>query len=57
MSDATAIVDASALADDLLRHVRARLADYQRPRWIEFVTELPKTETGKIQRNKLKTTT
>ncbi len=46
-----------ALADDLLRHVRARLADYKRPRWIEFVPELPKTATGKIQRYKLKTTT
>ncbi|HEU4690593.1 MAG TPA: benzoate-CoA ligase family protein [Vicinamibacterales bacterium] len=43
-----------ALADDLLRHVRARLADYKRPRWIEFVPELPKTATGKIQRHRLR---
>jgi acyl-coenzyme A synthetase/AMP-(fatty) acid ligase len=43
-----------ALADDLLRHVRAQLADYKRPRWIQFVPELPKTATGKIQRHKLR---
>jgi benzoate-CoA ligase len=43
-----------ALADELLRHVRALLADYKRPRWIDFVTELPKTATGKIQRHKLR---
>lgn len=42
------------LADDLLMHVRSLLADYKRPRWIEFVDELPKTATGKMQRYKLK---
>jgi acyl-coenzyme A synthetase/AMP-(fatty) acid ligase len=30
------------------------MADYKRPRWIEFVAELPKTATGKIQRFKLR---
>jgi benzoate-CoA ligase family protein len=43
-----------ALATDLLSHVRSTLADYKRPRWIEFVAELPKTATGKIQRHKLR---
>ena len=43
-----------ALADELKQHVRARLAEYKRPRWIEFVTALPKTTTGKIQRYKLR---
>lgn len=42
------------LASDLLAHVRSRLADYKRPRWIEFVADLPKTATGKIQRHKLR---
>jgi len=42
------------LADALIAHVRGQLADYKRPRWIEFVTELPKTATGKIQRYKLR---
>jgi benzoate-CoA ligase family protein len=30
--------------------VRKRLAGYKSPRWIDFVAELPKTTTGKIQR-------
>ena len=34
--------------------VKARLAPYKYPRWIEFVAELPKTATGKIQRFKLR---
>ena len=47
------------LADERLKtllqqHVKARLAPYKYPRWIEFVPELPKTATGKIQRFKLR---
>ena len=34
--------------------VRADLASFKYPRWIEFVAELPKTATGKIQRFKLR---
>ncbi len=34
--------------------VKARLAPYKYPRWIEFVEALPKTATGKIQRFLLK---
>jgi acyl-coenzyme A synthetase/AMP-(fatty) acid ligase len=30
--------------------VKARIAPYKYPRWIEFVDALPKTATGKIQR-------
>jgi benzoate-CoA ligase len=30
--------------------VKAQLASYKAPQWIEFVAELPKTATGKIQR-------
>jgi benzoate-CoA ligase len=44
----------SATADDLRLHVKNALAPYKYPRWIEFVTELPKTATGKIQRFKLR---
>jgi benzoate-CoA ligase family protein len=43
-----------ALADELRTHVKAALAPYKYPRWIEFVRELPKTATGKIQRFKLR---
>jgi benzoate-CoA ligase len=34
--------------------VAAKLAPYKKPRWVEFVSELPKTATGKIQRFKLR---
>jgi len=34
--------------------VKTRIAPYKYPRWIEFVDELPKTATGKIQRFKLR---
>jgi benzoate-CoA ligase len=43
-----------ALADALKQHVKNRLAPFKYPRWIEFVPELPKTATGKIQRFKLR---
>ena len=33
---------------------RTQLAPYKYPRWIEFIDELPKTATGKIQRFKLR---
>jgi benzoate-CoA ligase len=38
----------------LQQHVKAKLAPYKYPRWIEFINELPKTATGKIQRFKLR---
>jgi benzoate-CoA ligase len=34
--------------------VKQRLAHYKYPRQVEFITELPKTATGKIQRYKLR---
>ena len=43
-----------ATAQDLQMHVKSLLAPYKYPRWIEFVPELPKTATGKIQRFKLR---
>jgi benzoate-CoA ligase len=42
------------LAKALQQHVKDRLAAYKYPRWIEFMNELPKTATGKIQRFKLR---
>lgn len=42
------------LAEELKAHVKATIAPYNYPRWIEFVPELPKTATGKIQRFKLR---
>jgi len=43
-----------ALKTSLQQHVKDRLAPYKYPRWIEFMNELPKTATGKIQRFKLR---
>jgi benzoate-CoA ligase family protein len=42
------------LVRDLLRHCGAQLAAHKCPRWIEFVEELPRTATGKLQRFKLR---
>ena len=39
-----------ALAEELKTFVKGRITPYKYPRWIEFVPELPKTATGKIQK-------
>ncbi len=44
----------SATEDELKAFVKERLAPYKYPRLLEFVAELPKTATGKIQRFKLR---
>ena len=43
-----------ALADDIKQFVKTRLALYKYPRWIEFITSLPKNDRGKIDRKLLK---
>src|SRR5947208_16672828 len=42
------------LAKELQQFVRERLAEYKRPRWVEFLSEVPKTAHGKIQRLRLR---
>ncbi len=42
------------MADELRAFCKARLAPFKAPREIEFVTALPRTETGKLQRYKLR---
>ncbi len=42
------------LCDAIIAHCKEKIAEYKRPRWIEFVPELPKTATGKIQRFKMR---
>ncbi|HEV2730427.1 MAG TPA: benzoate-CoA ligase family protein, partial [Terriglobales bacterium] len=44
----------TALAGELQDLVAEKLGAYKRPRWIEFLPELPKTATGKLQRYKLR---
>lgn len=43
-----------AMKQALVVYCKEKMAEYKRPRWIEFVDELPKTATGKIQRFKLR---
>lgn len=43
------------LLQDLQKWVGQSLAGFKRPRWFQFVPELPKTTTGKLQRFKLRT--
>ena len=40
--------------DELREHVKALIAPYKAPREIEFVDELPRTLTGKVQRFRLR---
>jgi benzoate-CoA ligase family protein len=48
------IPPSDALFDELRAHVKAAAGPWKYPRWIDVVTELPKTATGKIQRFKLR---
>ena len=42
------------LKTELQSHVKQKLTPYKYPRWVEFVDDLPKTVTGKIQRFRLR---
>ncbi len=44
----------ASITKSIQDHVKAQLAPYKYPRKIEFVQSLPRTETGKIQRFKLR---
>ncbi|MBA3338913.1 MAG: AMP-binding protein [Geodermatophilaceae bacterium] len=44
-------------AKELQDHAKAAIAPYKYPRRIEFVTELPRTNTGKLQRYRLRSET
>jgi 2-aminobenzoate-CoA ligase len=44
----------AAMVNALQDHVKATVAPYKYPRAVEFVTELPKTQTGKLQRFELR---
>jgi benzoate-CoA ligase family protein len=41
-------------ARDIQAFVKANIAPYKYPRWVEIVDEIPKTATGKIQRFRLR---
>ena len=42
------------LAADIIRFARSRLAHFKCPRSIEFVTDLPRTASGKVQRSRVR---
>ena len=44
----------AALVAALQDHVKREIAPYKYPRAIEFVAQLPKTETGKLKRFSLR---
>jgi benzoate-CoA ligase family protein len=44
----------TGLTEELMALCKKSLAPYKYPRWVDYVTELPKTATGKIQRFKLR---
>jgi fatty-acyl-CoA synthase len=46
--------DSSVGQEQLIAHVRERIAGYKAPREIEFVDELPKTSTGKLRKQELR---
>lgn len=43
-----------AMAQELIQFTKQRLAPFKYPRWVEFLDELPKTASGKIQRFRLR---
>jgi benzoate-CoA ligase len=42
------------LANEIKQFVKDKIARYKYPRWVVFVTDLPKNDRGKIDRKKLK---
>ena len=52
--DVDAAASGDEKADELQAFCKARIAPFKAPREIEFVSELPRTETGKLQRYKLR---
>jgi benzoate-CoA ligase family protein len=44
------------MVDDIKQFVKERIAVYKYPRWVEFVSSLPKNDRGKIDRKQLKAT-
>jgi benzoate-CoA ligase len=48
------VTDGSVAHDDIVAFMKTQLSQHEYPRRIEFVAELPKTATGKIQRFRLR---
>lgn len=48
--------ESEQLVDEIKLFVKSRIAVYKYPRWVEFVSSLPKNDRGKIDRKQLKAT-
>jgi benzoate-CoA ligase family protein len=48
--------ESDQLVDQIKQFVKERIAVYKYPRWVEFVSSLPKNDRGKIDRRQLKAT-
>jgi acyl-coenzyme A synthetase/AMP-(fatty) acid ligase len=51
---AAVVLRSPATEDELIRWCRDGLAAFKRPRHVVFVTDLPKTATGKMQRYRVR---
>jgi long-chain acyl-CoA synthetase len=47
------VTPSDELADELIAHARTRVAAYKAPKTVDFVTSLPRTETGKMMKRVL----
>jgi 4-hydroxybenzoate-CoA ligase len=54
LAEASRGEDRTAMFETLKEHVKQEVGQWKYPRAIEFVDDLPKTATGKIQRFKLR---
>jgi len=53
-SDGVTTPDADVTEDEIREYCLSNLAEYKHPREVEFVDELPRTTTGKVQQFKLR---
>lgn len=51
---AQVVADGEVTAEELIEHCRGRLAGYKCPKRVDFLPELPRTATGKVQKYKLR---
>ena len=47
-------VETERLKKETMKYIKANLASYKRPKFVDFVTELPKTASGKVRRAEIK---
>ncbi len=46
--------DREASKDQIVQFCKKHLAPYKRPKWVEFVTSLPKPSSGKVDKKQLR---